>query len=145
MIVTAQGILDALGGRRVLKRRGPTADRLRDQVRTGLPYAALEAIAQRLAVTAGDLGEVVGLGRRTLARRRKAGRLTASESDRLARVGRIVAQTEEVLGNRVKAARWLSRPNLALGRIAPMRLLDTDIGACEVETILGRIEHGVYS
>jgi putative toxin-antitoxin system antitoxin component (TIGR02293 family) len=50
-----------------------------------------------------------------------------------------------VLGARDKAGRWLQKANRALGGVAPLDLLDTDLGAEEVVTILGRIEHGVYS
>jgi ribosomal protein S16 len=44
-----------------------------------------------------------------------------------------------------RAVRWLHRPNRALGGPAPLTLLDTDLGAQQVEQLLGRIEHGVYS
>jgi uncharacterized protein (DUF2384 family) len=40
---------------------------------------------------------------------------------------------------------WLQRPNRALNGELPIRLLDTDIGARQVEDILGKIEHGNVS
>jgi putative toxin-antitoxin system antitoxin component (TIGR02293 family) len=43
------------------------------------------------------------------------------------------------------AARWLRRPNRALGGERPLDLLTSDAGARVVEQVLGRIEHGVYS
>ena len=52
---------------------------------------------------------------------------------------------EEVLGTREKAAAWLHDPNRALGGPRPLDQLDTDLGARQVEQILGRIAHGVYS
>jgi putative toxin-antitoxin system antitoxin component (TIGR02293 family) len=82
---------------------------------------------------------------RTLARRKKEKRLHADESDRLFRVGRIAALAEETLGSKDKAKRWLQKPNRALGGAAPLRLLDTELGARQVEDVLGRIAHGVYS
>jgi len=54
-------------------------------------------------------------------------------------------RAEEVLGTAEKAARWLKKPNRALGGAVPLAQLDTDIGARQVEEILGRIEHGLYS
>ena len=36
-------------------------------------------------------------------------------------------------------------PKRALGNITPLRCCDTDVGAREVEALLGRIEHGVFS
>src|SRR3972149_2005506 len=82
---------------------------------------------------------------RTLARRKKDRRLRADESDRLLRLGRVAARAEEVLGTADKAARWLGKPNRALGGKVPLAQLDTDIGAHQVEEILGRIAHGLYS
>ncbi len=65
--------------------------------------------------------------------------------DRLFRGGRIAAQAEQVLGSRAKASAWLRKPNRALGGAVPLRQLDTDLGAGEVEDVLLRIAHGVYS
>jgi putative toxin-antitoxin system antitoxin component (TIGR02293 family) len=47
------------------------------------------------------------------------------------------------LGSEEKAARWLRRPNRALGNQAPLDLMDSDIGTRQVEEVLGRIEHGI--
>jgi uncharacterized protein (DUF2384 family) len=35
------------------------------------------------------------------------------------------------------------RPSAVLADHAPLHLLDTDIGPRQVETLLGRIEHGI--
>jgi putative toxin-antitoxin system antitoxin component (TIGR02293 family) len=43
------------------------------------------------------------------------------------------------------AAEWLRAPNLALGDVAPLAMADTELGAREVDDLLGRIEYGVYS
>ena len=144
-MVSAARIVETLGGHRVMKARVRSVDRLQARVRTGLPYSALEALAERLNAPVGELSDTLGVPARTLARRRRAGRLTAAESDRLVRLGRIVALAVEVLGDRAKAARWLRQPNRALGQLVPLHHLDTDLGAREVETVLLRIEHGVYS
>ncbi|MDQ3459226.1 MAG: MbcA/ParS/Xre antitoxin family protein [Deinococcota bacterium] len=43
------------------------------------------------------------------------------------------------------AADWLRSENLSLGGRTPLEYADTEIGAREVENLLGRIEYGVYS
>jgi putative toxin-antitoxin system antitoxin component (TIGR02293 family) len=144
-MVKASRIAETLGGYRVMRRRVRSADGLRARVRTGLPYSALEALAERLGAPVAEMADLIGLPARTMARRRGAGRFTAGESDRLVRLGRIAALAEQVLGDRDKAVRWLHRENRALGQRVPLRQLDTDLGASEVEAILLRIEHGVYS
>lgn len=144
-MVTTARIVETLGGARALKRKAPTLEALQAQLRVGLPYAALEAVASGFDIANEDLVAVLHLPARTLARRKRERRLRADESDRLFRLGRIAALGEEVLGSREKATRWLHRPNRALGNAMPLRLLDTDLGARQVEDVLVRIAHGVYS
>ena len=144
-MVTAARVAETLGGYKVLRQRQLSAQTLRSHVRTGLPYASLEALTARYGLTIEDARRLLRLPPRTLARRKKAGRLNAEESDRLFRIGRIAAHAENVLGECAKASRWLHKPNRALGGVTPLSLLDTDLGAQEVEKILGRIDYGVYS
>jgi putative toxin-antitoxin system antitoxin component (TIGR02293 family) len=80
-----------------------------------------------------------------MARSERERRLRRGESDRLLRVARVAALAEEILGSKAKAARWLRRANQALGGKTPLRALDTDLGASRVETVLHRVEHGVFS
>jgi len=54
------------------------------------------------------------------------------------------AQAFAVFETEDTAATWLRRPNRALNEVA-IQLLDTDLGAREVETILGPTEHGIVS
>jgi len=143
-MVTAARLQEALGGPRVL-RGAEDLDALADRVREGLPYAALIAVARRFAIPLRELTTVLDLPERTLARRKRDGRLRPDESDRLFRVGRVAALAEEILGETAKAARWLRRPNRALGGKTPLEALDTDLGASRVETVLHRVEHGVFS
>jgi putative toxin-antitoxin system antitoxin component (TIGR02293 family) len=70
---------------------------------------------------------------------------SAVDSDQPLRLARILAQTVDVLGSKEKASGWLQAPNQALGGQTPLSLLGTDPGAQQVEEVLGRIEHGVFS
>ena len=115
------------------------------RVQEGLPYAVLGAVAKRFDIPVRELTIVLDLPERTMARRKLEGRFRTSESDRLLRVARVGALAEEILGDKAKAARWLRRPNRALGGKTPLQALDTDLGASQVETVLHRVEHGVFS
>ncbi len=143
-MITAARMKEALGGPRVL-RGAENLDALAERVRAGLPYAALAAFARRFDISLRELTTVLNLPERTLARRRIEGKLRADESDRLFRAGRVAALAEEILGDTAKAARWLRRSNRALGGKTPLEMLDTDLGASQVETVLHRAEHGVFS
>jgi putative toxin-antitoxin system antitoxin component (TIGR02293 family) len=144
-MITVQRIVKTLGGTRVLKRRTRSLEDLLAQLRMGLPYASVEALAAGFGIGKDELVAVLHLPPRTLARRKREQRLRADESDRLFRLGRIAALAEEVFGRRDKASRWLHRPNPALGDVIPLRHLDTDLGVRQVEDLLLRIAHGVYS
>ncbi len=142
-MITTRRIVRTLGGPKVVK--ASTVDDLRARRRSGLPYASLAAVSTAFAIAAKDLGQILDLPPRTLARRKKERRLHADESDRLLRLGRVAALAEEILGSREKATLWLHAGNPALGGGSPLRRLDSDLGARQVEDLLVRIAHGVYS
>ena len=66
-------------------------------------------------------------------------------SDRLYRVASTLFQAVEVLGSIDKARVWLKSPNRSLGSEMPLDLLDTEIGARQVEEVLLRLNYGIFS
>jgi putative toxin-antitoxin system antitoxin component (TIGR02293 family) len=138
-------LIQALGGPKILGGSVSSEDQLREVIQRGLPYGAVESFLARFNLTLKDLGRIGRISPRTMARRRKARRLEGEESDRLYRMARILVRAEEVFGDRNKASRWLRRPHPLLKGQKPLEMLDTDIGSRQVDTLMGRIEHGVYS
>ena len=112
----------------------------------GLSYAAFERLKTRLDVTSHELADAALITHRTLARRKKEGRFGPGESDRLVRLSRVFARAIELFEGDVEGARsWLMQPVLGLGNAVPFELARTEVGAREVENLIGRIEHGVIS
>ncbi|WP_029074062.1 type II RES/Xre toxin-antitoxin system antitoxin [Kaistia adipata] len=111
-------------------------------VRGGLPVKAVEHVIATGRMTLSEIDLVV-LPRKTLSHRKKIGTLTSEQSDRLMRAARVIAAAEETFGSQQKAATWLRRPTAALDGETPLSLLDTSEGALQVETLLGRIGHGI--
>jgi putative toxin-antitoxin system antitoxin component (TIGR02293 family) len=140
-----EALVEALGGRKVLKRRIRNLDELRGAVKAGLPYASFEAVIDKFGLDRQEASAALNLPQRTIARRKKEQRLQADESDRLLRLARISALAAATFGSEETAAQWLRRSNRALGNRAPLDLIDSDIGARQIEEILGRIEHGIVS
>ncbi len=138
-------IVEALGGRATLERRVESSADLSAHIRAGLPYAALESVMAKFDLRREEISSALHLPARTFARRKLERRLSPDESDRLFRLVRIAAQAVQVLGSEERASLWLRRPNRALGGEPPIEILDTDLGTRQVEEVLGRIEHGVYS
>src|SRR5262249_6955422 len=144
--MTTAAIAEVLGGRKVLGKNVTKPEELAKLIREGLPARSVTALAEKLDVANAALSRKLGIPQRTLTRRlSERSRLTAAESDRMARVARVYANAVEILGDEEKAAGWLHTPNGALGGKRPLDELDTDVGAREVEDILGRIAYGVYS
>jgi putative toxin-antitoxin system antitoxin component (TIGR02293 family) len=111
-------------------------------IRAGLPVSAVDDALASGRVTAAELDRLA-IPRKTLAHRRAKGRLTPDQSDRLVRILRVVEEAEATFADRSRAGLWLRRPTAALGGEAPLDLLDTEAGARQVETLLGRIAHGI--
>lgn len=112
-------------------------------VEKGFPWKSFERLMQNMAVSSDHLAEIVGIPRRTLARRKIEKRFTSDESERLLRGARVFAKSLRLFdGDRDAAVEWLLTLEVALGR-APAELIRTDVGAREVERVLGALEHGV--
>jgi putative toxin-antitoxin system antitoxin component (TIGR02293 family) len=102
-------------------------------------------VATELGMTARDLARALGIPSRTWDRRLVQGALNPEESDRLARVARILEQAREVFSSPAKARGWMNTPLAVFDGETPLQRMDTSLGASQVEDVLGRIDHGVYS
>ena len=65
-------------------------------------------------------------------------------ADRIRWLEHALARASDIFGSAAKARSWLDRPNGALGKVAPMSLLDSDEGVQRVLDVLGRIENGIF-
>jgi putative toxin-antitoxin system antitoxin component (TIGR02293 family) len=91
------------------------------------------------------VGHHVSISRSTLQRRRADRRLSPQESDRVLRFRRLVKHATKVFGDLIRARQWLKSPQRGLGGAVPLNYAVTEVGAREVENLLGRIDYGVYS
>jgi putative toxin-antitoxin system antitoxin component (TIGR02293 family) len=117
------------------------------QVKAGLPVTELDALRELLGVTVENLAGKIGISIATLSRRRQRGqRLDAGHSDRVLRFARLFRLAAELHDGDEDAARaWLRKPARALDGETPLEHAETEAGAREVEQLLGRLEHGVYT
>ena len=112
-------------------------------VRRGVPTQSVDHFLAASHLSFNSIERHV-LARRTFKRRQDAAEpLDPAESDRLLRLVRLVAAADETFGDSEKAMAWLGRENRALDGQTPLSLADTDVGAKGVETLLGRIGHGL--
>ena len=110
----------------------------------GFSWKAFERLAHNLGLPSDRVAEMVGIPRRTLARRKIEKRFNPDESDRLLRTARVFAKTLRLFdGNRDAAVEWLTTLEMALGT-EPATLMSSDVGAREVERVIGALEHGIF-
>ncbi|MEO8449762.1 MAG: antitoxin Xre/MbcA/ParS toxin-binding domain-containing protein [Gemmatimonadota bacterium] len=127
-----------------LRNREPLS--LVGQVNQGFAYQTVERFQRRTGLTAAEVARLIQVPQRTLTRRKVEGRLAPEESDRLLRAARVVAAGVDLFeGNVVAARHWLTTGHPALGGGVPVDLATTDVGAREVEALIGRLEHGIPS
>lgn len=131
------------GPRRVGEEYAPA--RLVHELREGLPIRELEGLQQTLGLPMDRLAPLLGLSKATLHRRKVAGRLDQAESDRVVRYARLLGRAIEVMESIPAARQWLASPQVGLGGEIPLEFAQTEVGAREVEDLLGRIEYGVYA
>ncbi len=115
------------------------------RIKEGLRFRELIALQADVDMPLDQLAGKLAISRSTLQRRKALGRLSADESDKVIRFSRLLRHATDVFGNIDKARAWLKFPQRGLGGIVPLDYAETEIGAREVEKLLGRIKYGVYS
>jgi len=122
-----------------------SAGKLIEIIHIGLPVQELDVLQTSLDVPMDKLAPMLGISKATLHRRKAQGRLGPEESDRVLRFARLMGKAVEVMEGEEAARRWLISPQVGLGGAVPLDYARTEVGAREVEDLLGRIEYGVYS
>jgi putative toxin-antitoxin system antitoxin component (TIGR02293 family) len=142
-MIAVSHIADVLGGTHILGRRLASLATLTDAVAEGLPKAALRQTASRIFTGKIEQKQLMNriVPEATFKRRRD--RLSAAESERTERVARVIANAEYVWGDREDARRFLTTPQPALSRKTPVDTAMTELGARQVEELLGKIFHGL--
>src|ERR1700687_2751025 len=116
------------------------------QLERGFSFKTLQTFESRSGLALSRLAATIGIPQRTLARRKVSRRLTPDESERLLRISAIFEDAVYIFQGDVTAAvNWLTPPRKALGDRAPLTYARPEPGAREVENLIGRLEHGIFS
>src|SRR5690348_8207913 len=89
------GVRDVLGGKAVFGRTPKNTLDLVASIRSGLSFAAYEAVAKRAHLTTEEAVTSLLIPRRTLFRRKSAGTLDIASSERVVRLARMTARALE--------------------------------------------------
>jgi putative toxin-antitoxin system antitoxin component (TIGR02293 family) len=115
------------------------------RIQKGLPFSDLRVLQDSIDMPFEQLAAKLAISRSTLQRRKTAGRLSPDESDKVMRFSQLLEHATKVFGDVEKARAWLKHPQRGLGGAVPLDYAETEIGAREVDNLLGRIDYGVYS
>ena len=125
---------------------GEDSLRVAREVRAGFPFSRLARFQKATELPWETVGRFVGIPQRTMTRRQSEGRLQPDESDRVWRASMVFDMAVDLFEGDVAAARqWLLAPQAGLGGEIPLEFASTDVGAREVENLIGRLEHGVFA
>ena len=61
------------------------------------------------------------------------------------RISLLLENATSVFGYVEKARAWLKHPQYGIGGAVPLEYAQTEVGAREVDDLLGRIDYSVYS
>jgi putative toxin-antitoxin system antitoxin component (TIGR02293 family) len=100
-------------------------------------------VAKVLFLTGDELAVKLGISPRTVRyQRKKLGRLSRENTEKLVRIARIQHQARKIFSTDEAVSQWLTSPAPALEGLKPIDLLDTDLGAREIESVLTGIAYG---
>jgi len=103
------------------------------QIQKGLRFSELETLQNSIDMPFEQLAAKLCISRSTLQRRK------------VMRLSRLLEHATKVFGDIEKARAWLKFPQRGLGGAVPLDYAETEVGAREVDNLLGRIDYGVYS
>lgn len=125
---------------------GLSTDDLIHAVHNGFSFKSLENFSSETGFAPAEVASLVGIPERTFARRKSTGRLSPDESERLLRISSIFEKAVGLFeGNVDETLEWLTQPKKALGDKVPLHYSRSELGAREVENLIGRLEHGVFT
>ena len=131
---------------RVTGIRSGSREKILTRIKKGLKYTAITQLEEALHTSQKEIAQVLSIPLSTLQRRKKAGQLQTDESDRVVRLARLKDTAVAMMrGDDDAAVAWLHTPLDILGGESPLEHASTELGARDVEDLIGRLRHGVFS
>jgi len=135
-----------LGGKDVLGVTVKTEFDLIELSNEGLKRESLDALISFLGIAKKHFVEgVLDLSIKTIERKQPHDRLGRHTSSHIIEIAKVVEHALAVFEDEDKVRDWLTTPNRSIKGMRPLELFHMPTGLALVNTILGRIEEGVYS
>lgn len=113
-------------------------------IRRGLPYEAIEVVGGKANLPVSQMLRYLGVAQTTYnKKKRENDHLSGRDSEVVLVLSELLDYGFEVFNNeKEKFHRWLKKPNVSMGRVAPESLFDSITGIQEVRYALNRLEFG---
>ena len=141
-MASAAQVVALLGGEKVVGKPVTCDLDIARLIRDGLPVDVIDTLIGDKTVTPDEVSRIIMPPKAVSERRRKGG-LTPEQSDRVIRVARIFAEALETFGSREKALTWMRRACSVLGGKLRSICWIRKRAPRLVESLLGRIAHGL--
>lgn len=116
-----------------------------DVIRKGLPMGILNKLAKLMLFKPRDVAPIMNLSERTLQRYEASTLLDKETSLKTIQLASLYEKGVEVFGSVERFNSWMNSEILALGLKKPIEFIDTSVGIDQLQKLIGRIQHGVYS
>lgn len=117
---------------------------LHHRLHQGFEYKFSIDLLKHLQITQKEFYAILNFAPATI-KRRKGGRFTTEESDRLYRLAEIFNAAIDLFeGHEEKARKWLNHPVKGLGDKRPVDMAITTAETEAAIDLVGRLEHGVF-
>jgi putative toxin-antitoxin system antitoxin component (TIGR02293 family) len=112
----------------------------------GITKASLDALIGHLGISKKAFSEnILDSSVKTLERKKSTDKLDRHTSSHVIEIAKVVEHAFAVFEYAEKVRSWLNTPNRALNNRKPIDLFYIPTGLSLVDSVLGRIEEGVYS
>ena len=118
---------------------------LHRRLHQGFEYKFSIDLLKHLQITQKEFYAILNFAPATI-KRRKGGRFTTEESDRLYRLAEIFSAAIELFeSDEERARKWLNHPVKGLGGKRPVDMAITSAETEAAIDLIGRLEHGVFA
>ena len=139
-------LVNLLGGKNIIEKPLNTDFDLILLSNEGITKASLDALIGYLGISKKAFSEnILDASVKTFERKKSTDKLDRHTSSLIIEIARVVEHAFAVFEDEEKVKNWLNYPNRSLNNTKPIDLFYMPTGLNMVNTILGRIEEGVYS
>lgn len=134
-----------LGGNKLLPKVISGDEDLINLSRSGVKKSSLKSLSNYLGISMDKMSSLMHTSHRNIQRKDDNELLDVYKSEQALEVAQVVSKALEIFGSKENMQQWLNSNIIALGNKKPVDLLDTSFGIKMVYSVLGRLQHGVYS